>query len=112
MIPNREINELARAMMQTDEYKNMMKYRSKIFENNALKQKTMQFERERTRILQGNLSPIEISDRLNRLFNEYKSLLDMEEIKNLAEVTKRYQKMFADCMAQLHRSMDSSMNRR
>lgn len=112
MIPNREINELARALMRTDEFKNMMKYRRKIFENNALKQKTMQFERERTRILQGNLSPMEISNRLNRLFTEYKSLLDMEEIKNLTESTKRYQNMFADCIEQLHRSMDSSMNRR
>lgn len=112
MLPNREINELARALMRTDEYKNMMSYRSKIFQNNALKQKTMAFERERARILQGDLSPMEISNRLNRLFKEYKSLLDMEEIKNLSEVTKSYQKMFADCMEQLHRSMDSSMNRR
>lgn len=112
MIPNREINELARALMRTDEYKNMMKHRSKIFEDNALRQKAMAFERERTRILQGKLAPMEISKRLNKLFNDYKSMLDMEEMKNLTEATQRYQKMFADCMSQLHRSMDSGMNRR
>lgn len=47
MVPNREICELANALLYTDEFADMMKYRNKITMNNNLKSQVRKFEEER-----------------------------------------------------------------
>ena len=54
MVPQKELQELARAMKQSDEYMQMMKIRNKIMSEPVLGRQMLAFEREQARLIQSN----------------------------------------------------------
>lgn len=107
MVPTKEIYDLARAIMRTDEFTNMMKYKKNIMGDLGISQKAKALEKEKNQILSGKLSPAEIKNRINCLINDDKALFDQNDISSFIGATESYQKMFAECMNTLHKAIDS-----
>jgi len=106
MIPNKELTELVRALTQTAEYTEMMRVRRKVMENMQIARQMSAFEREHTRLHALNMSETERSERLKKLYADYTSLLEREEVKGFTAAVRQYQKMVSESIAYLNRHLD------
>lgn len=112
MIPNKELQDLARALSQTAEFTEMIKHRWALSANMQLSRQMQYFEKEQERIISANGTAEEISGRIKRLLADNKALLDKEEVKNYLSSTRAYQNMMSDCFAALYKAMDAYIYRR
>lgn len=112
MLPNKELQDLARAMSQTAEFAEMIKHRRNLSGNMQLSRQMQYFEKEQERIISGTGTAAEISGRIKRLLADNKALLEKEEIKNYLSSTRGYQNLMSECVAALYKAMDGYIYRR
>lgn len=106
MVPQKELQELARAMKQSDEYMQMIKLRNKIMSEPALGRQMLAFERDQARLIKSNMSDTDVSTRFKQLNTQYKAMLEREDVKGFVTAATRYQKMVTDSFATLNRMLD------
>jgi cell fate (sporulation/competence/biofilm development) regulator YlbF (YheA/YmcA/DUF963 family) len=107
MIPNKELQDFARALKQTEEYTLMIKHRSKIMSDPMTSRQMMAFEREQARLIQSNIPETDMATRMKQLHTQYKALMDKEDVKNFLAAAGRYQKMIADSFVALNRALET-----
>lgn len=110
MLPNKEVQELARAIINTTEYMKMKICRRKIL-NNALLARQMQlFEKEQNHLISSNLSAKALSEQLNKLYAEYKDFLAEKDVKELLNAMDQCQKMIDNCFIMLNKALNIHSN--
>jgi hypothetical protein len=96
MVLRKELQELAQALKATQEYAEMANQRRKIMSSQALGRQMQSFEREHTRILNLEISEQEAVGKLDKLYAQYKSFLDHQEVGIYIKAAQNYQKMVAE----------------
>ena len=106
MVPQKELQELARAMKQSDEYTQMIKSRNKILSDPMVGRQMLAFEREQSRLIQSNVADTDLSTRFKQLNTQYRTMLEREDVRNFVAAASRYQKLVTDSFAALNRMLD------
>ena len=106
MIPNKELQELARALLNTSEYTEMIKSRKKILDNSVLGRRMLAFEKEQSRLINSNMAPAAVTEQLNKLQAEYKDFLDHSDVENFVNTAYVCQKMIDNCFIMLNEAIE------
>ncbi|MGI5849335.1 MAG: YlbF family regulator [Christensenellales bacterium] len=112
MVPNKELQELAQALKRSAEYNEIMRLRKKVLEHPRYGRQMLIFEREHGRIHGMNLQAAELSARLKKLYDDFKDLLQEEDVRKFMEAGRAYQKMISESIAYLNRVLDSGIQGR
>jgi cell fate (sporulation/competence/biofilm development) regulator YlbF (YheA/YmcA/DUF963 family) len=106
MIPNKELQDLARALTNTSEYTEMLKSRKRILENPVLGKRMMALDREQERIAGSHLSAEAASEQIKKLHAQYKDFLENNDVKAFINAADLCQKMIDDCFDRLNKALE------
>lgn len=98
MVLKKELQELASALKATQEYSELAGRRRKIMSSPGMGRQMQSFEREHTRLLNLELNERDASERLNKLYAEYKSFLEHQDLRAYIKAAHDYQSMVAENM--------------
>lgn len=110
MIPGRELQELAQALLKTSEYSEMIKSRKKILDNPLLSKQMLEFEKEQIRILNSNMPNENISEQLKRLRVKYRNFIEHSDVGNFINAANACQKMIDNCCVTLNKAIEIHNN--
>lgn len=111
MIPNKELKQLANALVNSQEFKDMMKFRDKIKQESELYKKTLDFENNRNKIMK---SPSNLKDKqelLNELMIKNRDIFSEPNVLRMIDASKKYQRMFNDCIKYLNKNLETFITR-
>lgn len=111
MIPNKEIKQLANALINSQEFKEMIKFRDIIREKTGLYKRTMDFESHRNKIISSSSRLNDKQELLNELMMKNRDIFKEPEVLKMIEASKRYQRMFNDCIKYLNKSLDAFISK-
>jgi|GEM_PF-6679295 len=109
MIPVNELKSLANALMNTPEYKNVMRNRNTIKGNPPLYKQTVQMERSRNQVLNSNMPAQQKQRMMAEQMQKYQTLMKNPNVINLSKSMESYQNMFKDCITYINKIIDSNM---
>jgi cell fate (sporulation/competence/biofilm development) regulator YlbF (YheA/YmcA/DUF963 family) len=106
MIPNKELQDLARALKNSAEYGEMLKLRKKVLDNAALSGRMMAYEKEQRRIFNSGTDPQAVSEQIKRLNAGYGEFLNQSDVRTYVNAVNVYQKMIDSCFTALDKALD------
>lgn len=107
MLLRHELQQLAAALKSTQEYTKMVALRKKIMADPSMGRLMMTFEKEHMRVLNLDLPEAETAARLQKLYADYASFLEKQDVRDYVKATQDYQIMIAENIKFLNSLLDA-----
>lgn len=100
--------ELARSLMNTEEYKKLLKAKKEVDANSDLRKKIIEYSKKQASIFSG-ANPGKLQEQLMRLNNEYSRLSSHPEARNYFERCREFNSLMARTYRIVNDILDSGM---
>lgn len=111
MIPEKQLNELAKALEASVEFADMKKWQKEV-EKTVQNNQFAEAFGQNNPFINSNMTLREISRCINQLMFDGQSFANNLAVQNYLAATSRYQKMFTECIRELNLKIDEALKRR
>lgn len=107
MLLRHELQQLASALKATQEFTKMVALRKKIMGDPTMGRLMKTFEKEHTQVLNLGLLETEAAARLTKLYADYASFLEKQDVRDYIKAAQDYQMMITENIKFLNSLLDA-----